>query len=423
MAGAQVQLYKLIRNIWPKDAFTEQVLSGSRLLKEFPKDDSFGEKIRFVTVGTAPPQGLGDFANAKLYKAPSTAEEFQVQLASYFGLFSIQGDLYRRAKFTGNKALLREPMERESKGIVNQAKNDFSSFVHGNGGGALGQILSTSTLASQTIQLTNTVDKRRLIKGMNLWASTTDGTTGTPLTGNATITSIATSAAGVVSVTISQSSWAAAFPGLTTSSFLFRAGAFGTGTVFLGMDAWCPLWDSTSLPSAFLGVTRANAPEQLAGISLTLTNKTPRQRIILAAQAQADTGQAGGNLAYVMNTTPWTDLLFELTSANMLQMTKSSGDKITRVSQGAEYDSIQIIGAGGPITIIADPWAPLKVERLIDLDTWQMASCGNWFHWDDEATPDGPMLEDQADSREIRAVGDQQLICKNPWANVRVKTG
>lgn len=418
MAAAQLSTYKLIRNLWPREAFLEQIFKASPALGMIPKDTSFGEKIRYVTVGTSPPQGLGDFGSAKQYKTASTAEEFQVQLASYFGNFSIGGDLYRRAKFTGNKGLLRDPMERDSKGLLNQAKNDFSSFIHGNGGGALGRILSTSTLSSQTITLDKGADARRIVKGMTLWASTTDGTSGSPLNGFVTVSSVG-GTPSAPTVTISQSSWSAAISGLTTTSYLFRAGAFGTSVVHYGFEAWCP--DHSGSPSTFLGVTRTNAPYQLAGVALTLTNKTPRQRIMLAAQAQADTGQADGRRVYILNTQNWTDLYFELSSANMLQMTKAPGAPIGNVNLGLEYDAIKMMGPAGPIEVVADPWAPTNVERLLNLDTWKMASCGDWFHWDDDATPDNPMLEDAADAREIRAVGDQQLYCTNPWANVRVK--
>ena len=422
MPAAQISTYKLIRNLWPREAFMEQILKASPALGMIPKDTSFGEKIRFVTVGTSPPQGLGDFGNAKQFKTASTAEEFQVQLASYFGNFSIGGDLYRRAKFTGNKGLLRDPMERDSKGLINQARNDFSSFIHGNGGGALGRILSSSNLATQTVTLDKGADARRLVKGMTLWASTTDGTTGTPLNGFVTVASVQGTATAPT-VTITQSSWSAAISGLTTTSFLFRAGAFGTSVVHFGFDAWNPDWLTGGTPSAFLGVTRANAPAQLAGVNLTLTNKTPRQRIMLAAQAGADTGQQNdGRLVYLLNTTAWTDLYFELSSANMLQMTKAPAAPIGSIQLGLNYDAIKMMGPAGSIEVVADPWMPSGVERLLNMDTWKMASCGDWFHWDDDATPDNPMLEDAADSREIRAVGDQQLYCTNPWANVRVKT-
>ncbi len=417
MPAAVISTYKLIRNLWPREAFVEQIYRADPLIGMMPKDTQFGEKIRYVTVGTSPPQGLGEVGEAKRNKTASTAEEFQVQLASYFGNFSIGGDLYRRYKFTGNKAILKDPMERDSKGLIKQAKNDFSSFVHGNGGGALGRILSTSNLATQTITLDKGVDRRRLVKGMTVWAATTDGTTGTVLNGSAKIASVG-GTPSAPTVTIEQASWALAITGITTTSYLFRAGCFGPANVFYGLDAWCP--EHTGNPSAFLGVTRNTAPEQLAGISLSLTTRSPRQRIMLAAQAQADSGSSDGRLVYVMNTSNWTDLYFELTNANMLQMTKAPSAPIGSLKTGVEYDAIKLIGPAGPMEVVASPWAPTNVERLLNLDSWKMASCGDWFHWDDDATPDSPMLEDAADSREVRAVGDHQMYCNDPWANVRV---
>lgn len=419
MPAAVISTYKLIRNLWPSEAIAEQIYKQSPLLGMIPKDIKFGEKIRFVTVGTSPPQGLGDFDNAKRNKTASTAEEFQIQLASYYGNFSIGGDLFRRYKFTGNKAILKDPMERESKGIMKQAKNDFASFLHGNGGGALGRIASTSTLTSQTITLDKGVDRRRLVKGMTLWASTTDGTTGATLPGYAKIASVGGTPTAPT-VTIEQASWAAAFPGLTTTSYLFRAGCFGSSNVFYGLDAWLPDWSGGS-PAAFLNVTRANAPEQLAGICLDLRGKSPRQRIMLAAQASADSGGSDGRLVYAMNTANWTDLYFELTNANALVMTKAPGAPIGGLKTGLEYDAIKLVGPAGPMEVVADPWMPTAVERLINVDTFKLASCGDFFHWDDDATADNPMLEDAADAREVRCVGDQQLYCSDPWPNVRVK--
>ncbi len=417
MPAAQLSTYKLIRNLWPREAIIEQLYKASPLLGMIKKDTNFGEKIRYVTVGTSPPQGLGNFQQAKANKTASTAEEFQVQLASYYGNFSIGGDIFRRFKFTGNKALLKDPLERDSKGLLKQARNDFSSFLHGNGGGSLGRILSTSTLASNVITLDKGADRRRIVKGMTLWAATTDGTSGAPLVGEVTVSAIG-GTASAPTVTIDQATWAGAIAGLTTTSYLFRAGAFGPTVCFYGLDAILP--SHSGAPAVFQGVTRANAADQLAGTCLTMTTKSPRQRIMLAAQTQADTGGSDGRLVYVMNTANWTDLYFELSSANMLNMTKAPSAPVGGLKIGVDYEAIKIRGPGGDIEVVADPFAPVAVERLLNIDTFTMASCGDWFHWDDDATPDSPMLEDSADAREVRSVGDHQLYCNDPWPNVRV---
>jgi hypothetical protein len=141
---------------------------------------------------------------------------------------------------------------------------------------------------------------------------------------------------------------------------------------------------------------------------------------MLAAQAQADSGASDGRMVYVLNTANWTDLYFELSSANMLNMTKAPSAPVGGIKVGVDYEAIKMKGPCGDIEVVADPFAPVAVERLLNLDSFTMASCGDWFHWDDDATPDDPMLEDAADAREVRAVGDHALYCNDPWANVRV---
>lgn len=422
MAAAQMSVYKLIRNLWPKKAIAEQIYKGSPFLGLVKKDTNFGEKIRYVSVGTGAPQGIGSgYGIAKSNKTPGTADEFQVQTTSYYGAFSIGGDIYRRYKHTGNTGLLVDPMGRDSKLLMRQMKNDLSSFVHGNGGGALGRIKSTSTLASNVITLDKGADRRRIVKGMALVASTADGTSGSILSGRVTVASVGGTPTAPT-VTIDQSTWSGAISGLTTTSYLFREGAVGSGAggdgVLNGLDAWCP--SHSGAPSAFLGVTRSNAPDQLAGNCLTATTKSPRQRIMEASQIQADTGAADGKLVYLLSTRNWVNLYNELASANALVMTKAPSSPMGSLNVGVDYDSIRLVGAGGPIDIVADPWAPDDVERLLNMDAWVLSSTGELIHWDDDATPDNPMLEDAADAREIRAVGDMALECWNPWANVRV---
>ena len=173
-------------------------------------------------------------------------------------------------------------------------------------------------------------------------------------------------------------------------------------------------------PSAFLGVTRSDAPEQLAGINLDLRGKSPYQRFLLASQASADSGQAEGRQVYLVSTQAWVDLQIEL--GNKVVLTKSPAATVGGMNLGVEYDAIRLVGPAGSADVIADPWMPVDVERYLCVDTFTKASCGEFFHWDDDATPNGPMLEDAADAREVRAVGDQQLYCDNPWPNVRVQT-
>jgi hypothetical protein len=422
MPGAALSTYKFIASLWDRKSIAEQILKNSPAIGLIPKDENFGEQYRYITVGTSPPQGIGgSYLDAKEGKTASTAKEFQISTTAYHGAFSINGDLWRKYEFTGNKGLIVDPMARESKGLMKQVKNDFSSFMHGNGGGSLGRILSTSTLASQTITLDTGADRRRIVKGMKLWASTADGTSGTILSGYVTVASVG-GTPSAPTITIDEATWSGAITGLTTTSYLFRKGAVGTGAggsgVINGFDAWCP--SHSGSPSTFLGVTRSDFPEQLAGISQSATTKSPRQRIMDAGVALADGPSPDGKIVYLLATSNWVKLHNELSSNNALVMTKAPAAKIGSLSTGVTYDSINVMTPAGLFDVVPDPWAPPTVERALTVDEWVLASVGELFHWTKGARPDAPMLEDASDAVEVRGVGDMALICRNPWANVRV---
>ncbi len=89
---------------------------------------------------------------------------------------------------------------------------------------------------------------------------------------------------------------------------------------------------------------------------------------------------------------------------------------------GITYEAIEVMGPSGPIQVFADPWMPDTVERCGQRDTLVLGSLGELVHWDDDATPDNPMLEDAADSREIRCVGDMAFYneCPAYWCRVAV---
>lgn len=422
MGAAQFSTYKLIRDLWPQKSIVELLYDGSPFVGLVKKDTGFGEKIRYVGVGTAAPQGIASgFGNAKQYKSPSKAQEFQVQTTSYYGTFSLEGQLYRRFKYTGNKALIVDPMARESKNLLTQMKNDLSSFIHGNGGGALGRLTSGSTVGSQTITLDKGADLRRIEQGMALWLSSADGTSGSIKSGFVTVASVG-GTASAPTITVDQATWTAGIPTAAASDYIFRAGAVGAAAggdgIMNGMDAWCP--SHSGSPGTFLGVNRNLNPFKLAGQVLDGTKLSPRQRIMRASKFQADVGGSSGKKVYLMSTTNWENLYYELSSANMLCMMKAPAAPVGSLKTGVEYEAINVVGAGGAITVVADPWCPDNVERLLNMDHWTLASTGELIHWDDDATPDSPMLEDSADAREIRAVSDHALICDAPWFQVRV---
>jgi len=423
MSAASFSGYGLLRQLWPQKSIYEEILDKSPVLGLIKKDTKFGEEKRHIAVGIAGPQGIaGNFGDSKKYKTASKSEKFAIETSSYYGTFSVEGKLWRRYEMTGDKGIIVDPMGRDSKNLMIQIQNDLSTFIHGNGGGAIGRMTSTSTpAASNQITLRAGADSRRFELGMWLQTSTADGRSGTIKNGAVQVKAIkGTETAPIIEV--EQSTWLAGIGDVAASDYIFRAGAYGSGAggdgIINGFDAWFPL--HTGTPGPFLGADRDKYANKLAGQCLDGTKMSPRQRVMRASRLNADVKGNRGRLIYAMSTRNWENLYNELTQANALVMSKAPAEKVGSISVGVEYDTIKLIGAGGMLQCVADPWMPDDVERLMNMDTMTLASTGELVHWDDGATPDRPMLEDGADAREVRAVGDIAFYCEAPWYQVRV---
>lgn len=411
---ATVSAYKLIRSFWPQKAINEMMVRRDKALGMIRKDTNFVEKVRYIGAGYAEPQGLaGNFADAKQYKTPSKAVEFAIEPVSYYGATSIDGSLFRKVKYGGDKALVVNPIKRDSKNLVEAAQRDFSWYLHGNGGGSRGIV---SSVSGTELTLVTRADGRRYFPGMTIQASdggqsVKDGTSGTVTrAGAATLLSVKYTSATVCKL-VSSLNWADQITGIAANDHLFRAGT--VGSVIYGFGAWNPA--HTGAPGTFLGVNRDLAPDSLAGVYLNDTSLSLRQTILRLARMVYDNG--GQPDTVFLSTAQWETLQFELLSAGNLSMTKVPAAPIGKFNFGIEYDAIAIMGPAGMLKVVALADMPDTICRVLTLETWVLGSTGDLVHWDDDATPDGMMLEDAADAREMRLVSDSQLYCEAPGWN------
>lgn len=410
MAAANSSSYKLLPSLWPQKSIYEILIEVSPTLGILKKDTSFYEKVRYIGVGVGTPQGTAPtFEQAKASKTASTAQEFAVTPVSYYGAFSVDGRLMRMAK-GGNKAILVDPVKRESKNLIWQWKRDLSRYLFGNGGGSIGRI--TGTLTTVTALLSKASDRRAFQPNMLIQASSTDGTSGSLRSGEATVSSVG----GTLDApsVISTVAWATAITGCVTDDYLFRKGVFGN--VVTGFDGWNP--SHSGSPGALFGVTRTTNPYELAGIPVDGAALSHKQAIGRAARRVHEAG--GKPDTYITSTANYESLSNELQSAGMLRYSQVPAQSIGKFHFGVKYDAIQVMGPAGPINVIADPDCPDAVSRMLTLDTWTLASTGELVSWIDGAGPGGLMMEDGADAGEGRLVGDYQLICEAPGWNARV---
>jgi hypothetical protein len=406
--------YKLLRDLWPQKSIYEVLFEVSPTVGLMPKDTSFYERKRYIDVGYGAPQGVGPlFGQAKAAKTPSKAGEFAITPVTYYGLVSLEGRLMRQAK--GDKALIVKPLARESRNVIWQWKRDLSALIHGNGGGAIGQIDTTTTIsaANQTVTLLDKTKIRFFESGMTLNSSTADGTSGAVKPGQLTIASVDIVAG---TFTVNEAGLTVGIPTIAQSDYLFRAGVFGN--VVTGIGGWMP----ASAPSggeSFFGQDRSLANYRLAGLRLTATGKSPREAALYAAKEVYKNG--GKPDTYILSVDDWYNLSLELQSAGALLMTKAPSAPIGKYNFGLAYDAIQIMGPAGPIKCVADPDCPVGTAWMLTLDTWVLASTGELVAFiEGGGGPNNLMMENDADAWEARLVGDFQLYCEAPGWNARV---
>lgn len=406
--------YNLLRTLWPQKSIYEILLNLSPTIGIIRKDTTFYEATRQIGAGYSSPQGIGySFPDAKEAKSASQSVEFSITPKSLYGAFSMEGLLMRRAE--SDKAIIVDPMKRESKNLVHTWMREISRTIHGNGGGALGQITAagpTTTVAP----LTKYSDTRAFEKNMLVQLSATDGTSGSVLPGYVTVASVQRDET-TPSVTASAN-WTTGIPSAGTSQYMFRRGGFGAAIT--GFAGWNPLWSTGSLPGTFKGANRDLDPLRLAGICLDARTLSPRLAALRAARLVHENG--GKPDTYILSTEDYENLANELQSAGLLKYSSVPATSIGKFNFGIKYDAISIMGPAGPIDCIADPDAPVGIGRMLQKDTWVLASMGELVHWINGANPSGNgMLEDASDAVEFRMVGDLDLYCEAPGWNCRVR--
>ena len=404
--------YNLLRELWPQKSIYEVLLKISPTIGIIRKDTTFYEKVRHIGAGYSSPQGIGySFPDAKEAKSASQSVEFEITPKSLYGAFSLEGLLMRRAQ--SDKAIIVDPLKRESKNLVHTWMREISRTMHGNGGGALGRVSAVSTT---DVTLTSYGDTRAFEKNMLVQSATTDGTSGSVNAGYATVSSVQRDE--TTPKVVATANWASGIPSIAANDYLFRRGGFGQAVT--GFDGWNPLWSSSSLPGTFKTANRDLDPLRLAGISLDARKLSPRMAALRAARLVHENG--GNPDTYILSTTDYENLANELQSAGLLKYSTVPSQGIGKFNFGIKYDAVQIMGPAGAIDCIADPDAPVGVGRMLTKETWVLASMGELVHWIDGANPSGNgMLEDAADAVEFRMVGDLELYCEAPGWNCRVR--
>lgn len=373
------------------------------MLAMIPKMKSFGGKLYHIPIWFGGNQGISaNFVAAQAAKSGGLYTEFDLTRVRKYGLTSI--DIEAIYASDRDEYAFIKARTAEIENVTRNVSNDIAKDLFGNFGGARGKIASGAT--STVVTLTKPQDVVNFAVGMQLAASTTDGTSGALSSDNTVTISALDLDAGTLTKT--GGNWDAG-AGYDNNDFLFRAGDFGV--CISGLDSWIP----SSAPGAtpFFGCVRSVDPVRLGGVRHDGSASSLEEAL---QDAAVKVGLQGGRPDVVfMNYTDYGDLRKSLGSRVVY-------DRATTKTAGISFNAIVLIGLGGSgdVKVVPDRSCPKGVAWMLQLDSWEFCTLGDAPRMLQVPGQDAIIFESTADAVEVRTGFYGNLGCHAPNYNARI---
>lgn len=387
-----------------------QMYEAAPLLALLAKDNKFDGESMFIPIRyTNEPGGSATFDYALANRGPAGFKRFEVTRRKDYGIASIETELFRAAKSAGDGGAVVGVVDAVLKGLRNTQKRSLCKSLYGNAGGARGQIASGH--GSDTITLLNKEDIVWFEPGMTLDGATTDGTSGSVITGGvlAKIASVDPEAGTITNNGAGNWNDATGINGIAANNYLFRQGDFGL--VIQGLGAWIP---PTVTSTTFNGVNRTIHKERLGGCRITPTTEGFEYSTIEdAALALLERiWRAGGS----------PDKIF-LHPKRYRRLSKELGSRRqyvdVKTEVGIGFKGIVIEGQGGECTVMSDPNCPRDTMWALTMDTWKLHTLGDLMGILDDDGNEPWIREGTADALQVRMSTMGNLSCDAPGLNGR----
>ena len=303
------------------------------------------------------PQGRAvDFATGLANISTSVYKKFTVTRKKDYAFGRVDGEAVDAAG-TDAGALL-NALKKEIDNAFYTAGRSIAAGMFRNGGGARGQISSTSNTATATITLANPNDIVNFEVDMVLNTSTTDGTSGSKKAGTVTVLSVDRDA-GTITAT---GNWTAGIGTAAASDYIFQNGDFeAVNSMFSGIAAWVPV--SAPSATAFYGVDRSVDPTRLGGLRYTANAGGAIEETLIKCSARLAREGAMPDMA-VLNPIDLGNLVVALGNKVVYDRVKSSDNP------DIGFKSVSLMGAKGPIDVVSDLNCPSGGGWMLTKKTW-----------------------------------------------------
>lgn len=370
-------------------------------LAEIPKNPRAGGKDGFIIQPLAfenPGGGSATFATALANQVAGAYEDFNIGRKKNYQLASIDNELIHAAMGDANAFV---PAFDEIDRAFRQAGRRLARQLPRAGGGAIAQMDATTTITGPIAILDDPADAFNFQVGMICVFDDVNGT-GTPHAGTLTVTGVDREN-GEITFGANLNTIA----GLAATDFIFQEGDYGL--LVNGLEDWIPV-DRTGLATPFLGVTRSQDEDRLAGL-LRTANGEPLDESLIKGTATCSKHGARTDRAY-MNPETLSDLMLLLEGKVVM-------DRVTIQGRGTiGFTAVRAIVGTAEVTLVGDVNHPTNRLHLLQKDTWKLHSAGDTPMFLDR---DGLLLRNaNADSYQVRVGGYQNKGCAAPGYNMVV---
>lgn len=336
-------------------------------LLDVPKDETMGGDAWNIAIKYAPTSTRATTVPLALANgSPDQYGKFNIpNLYSDYVPLQIAGTALDAAQGAGENAMVKLAMETLDGGHL-AAYDSIANALFGNGGGARGQIASTSTVNTATITLADSQQALKFWAGQVLQVSADDGTGGAGVrSGTVTLAGV-DPIAGTLTAT---GNWNSGITNVAASDYIFMNGDYNA--VFTGFPGWIPPKSARPLTSTlFFGQDRTKNQVGLGGWAYDGAGAAYEDSI---AQLVAMVCQYGGN----------PDRIY-VSPLDFVQIAKQQSAKVifdraevpSFTDPSIQFKGLTFVHPKGEAQIIAEPYCPSGHFFALTLSSWTLYSNG-----------------------------------------------
>jgi hypothetical protein len=341
----------------------EMVYGKSELATRCKKNTKFGGEDYSFSIRITPTAGTSnEFVEALASQAEAEIVKFTVPFKRLYTIMGVENELIARAKAAGTTGAFDDALKQVTKSGLESFSEKLSREFWSVGGGAMGQLATTTVLASTTLQLRVASDVLGLNPKQTLEFSLDDGTPAVPAGVLGAPDRLTINAINRTTGALTMSANLNTVAGITTSAFIFLRGTYSKG--WAGQRGWVPTSDPTPGVS-WMGHDRTT--KDILRTSGMRVSGGGRQMIETLYDAGAEAKINGVKLPHLF-----------VNPRDIRVLRKEVQTQVRYDGNTAKIGGKVVIDLdSGPCELISEPWVPQGVSWAGDAGQVELRTAGD----------------------------------------------